>query len=79
MLFSKVEVLPARQNTLPDAAELHVTLAGGGARTNVGAELLNVLCAQTVCFCYCMQTLLANVFLAFAAKLHFTCILSVLL
>ena len=75
----KVEVLPAHQSKRPAAGLLHGAVVGGGGDANVGAELLNVLCAQTLRFCYCMQTLLANVFLAFAAKVHFTCILSMLL
>ena len=63
----------------PRAAELHVSVDGGGAGANVGADVGVVMCAQTVCFCYCMRTLLANVFFAFAAKLHFVCILPMVL
>ena len=52
----KVEVLPAHQSTRPEAAPLHGAVAVGGAGANVGAELLSVLCAQTVHFCYYVQT-----------------------
>ena len=76
---SKVEVLPASQSKRRHATVLHGAVVVGGAGANAGAELLSVLCAQTVRFCYCMRTLLANVFLAFAAKLHFVCILPIYL
>ena len=75
MLFSKVEVLPARQKESPRVTDFLWAVAGGCADANVAAELLNVLCAQTIRFCYCMRTMLANVFFAFAAKFHFVCIL----
>ena len=74
----KVEVLPAHQSNTPGDAKLRgdVDVAGGGADANVGAELLNVLCAQTVCFCYCMLTMLAYVFFGIRSKasfrMHFT-------
>ena len=53
-----------------------MAVAVGGAGAIADAELFNVLCTQTVRFCYCMETLLADVFLCFRSKasfrMHFT-------
>ena len=55
---------------------MHEAVVGGGADANARAELLNVLCAQTVRFCYCMRTMLAYVFVGIRSKasfrMHFT-------
>ena len=74
---SKVEVLPAHQSSSTRAGLLHEVVAVVSAGANVGAELFIVLCIQTVRFCYYMRTLISNVFFAFAAKLHFICILPI--
>ena len=59
------------------AARLHEAVAVVDVGANAGTALISILCAQTVRFFYCVRTLIANVFFAFAAKLHFICILSV--
>ena len=79
MLFSKVEVLPARQSNRHRAIVMHGTVVGVVNAANAGPALIIIQCAQTIHFCYYVQTLIVNVFVAFAAKLHFTCILSLLL
>jgi len=73
---SKVEVLPASQSKRPRATDLHLRIAVVGVGANVGSARINILCAWTVHFCYYVRTLIANVFFAFAAKLHFICTLS---
>ena len=67
---SKVEVLPAPQSKRPRTTVLHGAVAVVGVGADVGADLISILCAQTVRFCYYMRSLIANVFFAFAAKLH---------
>ena len=71
---SKVEVLRARQINSARATYFHGDVDGGCAEANAVSDAVVVLCLQNVCFCYCMCTLLANMFFAFAAKLHFVCI-----
>ena len=73
---SKVEVLPPRHSKCPRAAPLHAAVANFGVGANAVPALISILCAQTAYYFYCVQTLIANVFVAFAAKLQFICILS---
>ena len=72
----KLEVLPAHQTQRPRADKLHGVVAVGGAGVNADAELLSVLCAQTVRFCYCVQTLLTKAVFCISSKasfhMHFT-------
>ena len=76
----KVEVLPARQSKRYHAASLVGVLAGGGVGANVGADCFDCSVRTDCSFLLlhannaCLRGLLA-----FAAKLHFTCILSMLL
>ena len=79
MLCFKSGGSTSAQRKRTSAARLHGGVVGVvvGAKADLG--WMSVLCAQTVCFCYYVQTLIANVFFAFAAKLHFTCILALAL
>ena len=61
------------------AAQLHLGVAVVDVGANVGADLLSIQRAQTVHFCCYVQTLIANGFVVFAAKLHFICILAIAL
>ena len=74
---SKVEVLRACQSKRHHATVLHRAVAVVDVEANAGAALTNILCTQTAYYCYCVRTLIANVFFAFDARLHFTCILSI--